>query len=105
MSVVRAHTEAEHKVKRANRGTYKTAQCNNAQFILAVIEDVWVQELSDPETFYTDVAPKALLYHLQVGCTSRHNHNLLPLHNEIQCYHLKAERIPEYINMLEDAQK
>ena len=31
--------------------------------------------------------------------------NLLALHNKMQCYHLEVEGIPEYINMLEDAQK
>ena len=40
-----------------------------------------------------------------MGCTSRHALNLLALHNEIQCYHLEVKGIPEYINMLEDAQR
>ena len=58
-----------------------------------------------PETFYTDVAPKVILTHLQAGCTVRHTLNLLTIHNEMQRYHLEVEGIPEYINMLEDAQK
>ena len=33
-----------------------------------------------------------------------HALDLLALHNEIQRYHLEVEGIPEYINMLEDAQ-
>ena len=47
MSVVRARTEAAHKAKRADRGTYETAQSETAQFILSVVEDTWVQELRD----------------------------------------------------------
>ena len=35
----------------------------------------------------------------------RHALKLLALHNEMQCYHLKVKGIPEYINMIEDAQK
>ena len=35
----------------------------------------------------------------------RHALDLLALHNEMQLYHLELEGIPEYINMLEDAQK
>ena len=66
---------------------------------------MWVQELRDPETFYTDIAPNALLAHLQAECTGRHTLNLLVLRNEMQRYHLEVEGIPEYINMLEDAQK
>ena len=56
------------------------------------------------ETLYTDVAPKALLAHLQAGCIGCHALDLLALHNEIQRYHLEVEGIPEYIKMLEDAQ-
>ena len=61
-AVVRAH-------ERADCSTYKTARRVTAQFILAVIEDMWVRELRDLETFYTRVAPKALLAHLQARCT------------------------------------
>ena len=64
-----ARTEAPHKAKRADRSTYETARQETAQFILAIVKDTWVRELRDMENFYTDVAPKALLSHLQVGCT------------------------------------
>ena len=63
-----------------------------------------MQELRDPETFYTDIAPNALLAHLQAECTGRHTLNLLVLRNEMQRYHLEVEGIPEYINMIEEAQ-
>ena len=104
-AVVRVSTEGAHKSKRADRGTYKTTRRETVQFILAVIEDTWVQELREPETFYTDITPEALLYHLQAGCTGRHALDLLALHIEMERYHLEVEGIPEYINMLEDAQK
>ena len=47
----------------------------------------------------------ALLSHLQVGYMGRQALNLLALHNKMQLYHLEVKGIPEYINMLEDAQK
>ena len=43
--------------------------------------------------------------HLQAGCNGRHALDLLALHNEMQRYHLEVEGIPEYIKMLEDAQR
>ena len=64
-----------------------------------------VRELRDPDTIYTEVDPQDLFAHLQSGCTGRHDLDLLALHNEMQHYHLEAEGIPEYINMLEDAQR
>ena len=81
MAVVRARTEAAHKAKSANRATYKTARRETAQFILAVVNDTWVRELRNTETIYTDVAPKALIAHLQAGCTGRHSLDLMALHN------------------------
>ena len=70
-----------------------------------MVEDTWVRELRDTDTLYTNVKPKVLLAHLQAGCTGRHSLDLLVLHNEMQRYHLEVEGTPEYINMLEDAQK
>ena len=104
-AVVCVCTEAAHKSNRADRATYETARRETAQFILAIVDDTWVRELRDTETLYTEVAPKALLSHLQAGCTGRHALDLLALHNEMQRYHLEAEGISEYINMLEYAQK
>ena len=40
-----------------------------------------------------------------MGCTGRHALDLLALHNKMQHYHLKVDVIPEYIKMLEDAQR
>ena len=73
--------------------------------MLAVVADTWVRELRDPGTIYTEAAPQDLFAHLQAGCTVRHALDLLALHNEMQRYHLEVEGIPEYINMLEDAQR
>ena len=104
-TVVCARTEAVHKAKCADRGTYETAQQETTQFILTVVEDTWVPELRDPETIYTDVATKALLANLQAGGMGRYAIDLLALHNEMQHYHLEVYGIPNYINMLKDAQK
>ena len=104
-AVVCARTEAAHKAKRADHAAYETAWRETSQFILAVVNDTWVRELRNTKTLYNDVAPKALLSHLQSGCTGRHSLSLLALHNKMQRYHLEVKGIPEYNNILEDAQK
>ena len=104
-AVVRACLEAAHKARRADRATFETARHETTQFVLAVVADTWVRELRDPDTIYTKVDPRDLFAHLQVGCTGRHTLDLLALHNEIHRYHLEVEGIPEYINMLVDAQR
>ena len=105
MDVVHARTEAAHKAKRADREPYEMEWRETAQVILAVVKDTWVQELQDTETLYTDISPKEFLARLQAGYTGCHAFKRLALHNEMQRYHLELDGIPEYINMLEDAQK
>ena len=73
--------------------------------MLIVVADTWVLELRDTNTIYTEVDPRDLFAHLQAGCTGRHALDLLALHNKMQRYHLEVKGIPEYINMLEDAQR
>ena len=80
-AVVPAHTKAAHKAKRADRATYETARQETTQFILTVISDTWVWELRDAESIYTEVYPKDLFSHPQVGCTGRHALDLLAFHN------------------------
>ena len=104
-AVVRARLKAAHKARRADRATYDTARRETTQFVLAVVADTWVRELRDPKTIYTEVYPRDLLAHLQAGCTGQHALEILALHNEMQRYHLEVKGIPEYINMLEDAQR
>ena len=105
MAIIRARSEAAHKAKRADRATYETARRETTQFVLAIVSDTWVRELRDSGLLYAEVAPKDIISHLQAGCTGRNALELLALHNEIWRYHLEFEGIPEYINMLEDAQR
>ena len=104
-AIVHSILEAAHNVKRADCATFETARRETTQFVLAVVADTWVHELQDTDSLYTKVVPKDLFSHLQVGCTDRHALDLLALYNEMQRYHLEVEGIPEYINMLEDAQR
>ena len=103
--VIHERSEAAHKAKRADRATFETARRETTQFVLAVVVNTWVRELRGNDSLCAEVAPKELFSHLQAGCTGRNALDLLALHNEMQRYHLEVEGIPEYINMLEDAQR
>ena len=104
-AVIQARVEAAHKARRTDRATFETARRETTQFVLAVVADTWVQELWDPDTIYTIVDLHDFFAHLQAGCTDRHALDLLAMHNEMHLYHLEVEGIPEYINMLEDANR
>ena len=105
MSFVRAILEAAHKANRADCATFETARRETTQFVLAVIADTWVRELWDTDSLYTEVGPENLFVHLQAVHTVRHALDLLALHNETYRYHLEVEGIPQYINMLDKAQR
>lgn len=96
--------EAEHKPRVSDFKLYEAAECNAQHFIIAVVDDTWIHELKDSDT-YTEVTTQELLDYLQSVCGGLHALDVLTLQNEMQRYHLEAEGIPEYINSLEDAQK
>ena len=104
-AVVCLRSKAAHKAKRADRTTYETARQETTKFMLDVVADTWVHQLGDYDSLYIEVSPKDIFSNLQAGCTSRHALNLLTLYNGMQRYHIKVKGIPEYINILKDAQR
>ena len=84
---------------------YVSACRKTSKFILAIVEDTRVRELRNPNIFYAAVLPRNLLDHLQLVCGGLHALDVLALQNDMQCFHLNAKGMPEYINALEDAQK
>ena len=104
-NVVRARAENLHKARLADYANYVAAERNTRDFILRVVEDTWVRELRDANTFYTRVLAFALLDHLQTTCGGLHALDILALLNRMQGFHKEEPGIPEYLNLLEDAQK
>ena len=69
---------------------YETARQETAQFVLAVVADIWARELRDTETIYIEVSPNDLFSHLQAGWMGQNTLDLLVLQNEMQRYPLKV---------------
>ena len=61
--------------------------------------------MREPITLYTATSLSGLLANLQVLFSGLHALDVLALKNDLHHYHLYMERIPEYVNMLENAQK
>ena len=98
-AVVRARTKAAHKANLRNGATgYNSIRSRRR-----------LQHLGPRTTrrrlYLHQGFPEGPISHLQAGCTGRHVLVLLEFHNEMQRYHLKVKGIPEYINMLKDAQR
>ena len=97
--------EAIWKAKIADYQLYAVAKREARHFLLDVVEDTWVRELRELRTYYTKVTALQILVHMLASCSGGHAIDALSLQIEMREYHTKAHGIPEYINMLEDAQK
>ena len=103
--VVRARSEAEHAVLVRDFASYEAAERATAKFIRDAVDELWYRDLKHARSFYTSVTAKQLIDHLDANCGGLHPSELVNLPTEMMTYYAKAEGIPEYINMLEEAQR
>ena len=103
-NVDRARAEATWNAKLKDAATYEVTERCLRKFVISKVEDTWIRELKQAKFFYTKRTAKSIIDHLQSSCLGTHAIDALSLQIAMQDYHLKAEGIPEYINMLEDAQ-
>ena len=62
---------------------YAKAKLEARALILHAVDEMWVLELKDEETLFTQVTPRQLLYHLQSICGGLQVINVLALQNEM----------------------
>ena len=103
--VVRARAEAEHAVLVADYACFEAAERAAAKFIRDVVDEIWYRDLRHARSFYTNVTAKQLMDHLDANCGGLHPSELVNLPTEMMSYYAKADGIPEYIDMLEEAQR
>jgi hypothetical protein len=104
-AVVRACREAQHAIKERDYASYGAAERATAKFICNAVDKIWYRDLRHARSFYTRVTAKQLLTHLDVNCGGLHPSELVHLPNDMLGYYTAADGIPEYINMLEEAQR
>ena len=83
-NAVRFRCEAAHTAKKEDYQLFAADELKSSNFILAVVEDMWVHELRDPDLFYTSVKPRVLLSHLQAMCVGLHATDVLNIQNGMQ---------------------
>lgn len=103
--VVRARSEAKHARLVRDYKSYDAAERAVSKFIRDAIEEVWYKDLKDVHSFYTHVTAKELIDHLDDNCGGLHSSEVVHLQSEMMGYYATAEGIPEYIDMLEEAQR
>ena len=104
-AVVRARSEAEHALLLQDYASYEAAERAVAKFTREAVDEIWYRDLRHARSFYTAVTAQQLLDHLEANCGGLHPSELVNLPTEMMGYYAIAEGIPEYINMLEEAQR
>ena len=104
-TVVRVLAEAAHKSRIDNFASYEAAERGVAKFLRDVIDKIWYNDLEDADIFYTKVTAIDIMALLDANSGGLHAVNMITLCTNMIHYYVQAEGIPQYIGMLEDAQK
>jgi hypothetical protein len=105
MTVVRVRAEVAHKSRLDDYASYKAAEWGIAKFLRKAVEEVWYNNLKDAKTFYMKVTALDIMALLDANSGGLHAINMIGLRTNMHQYYTQAEGIPQFINMMEDAQK
>ncbi len=105
MTVIRVRGEAAHPARLDNYASYEAAERGAAKFLLARVDKTWYADLKDGDTFYTKVLAIDLMAFLDANSGGLHTVDMLTLRTNMHRYYAQADGIPQYIIMLEEAQK
>jgi hypothetical protein len=97
--------ESAHKSRLDDYARYKAAKCGAAKFLHETVNKVWYNDLKDADTFYTKVTALKIMTFLDANSGGLHAIDRISLRMNMHQYYMQADGIPQYIIMLEDAQK
>ncbi len=104
-TVVRVCAEAAHKPCLDDYASYKAAECGIAKFLCGVVDEIWYNNLKDADTFYTKVTAIDIMALLNTNSGGLHAVDMISLHTNMMQSYVQADGIPQFIVMMEDAQK
>ena len=104
-TVVRVRAEAAHKARLDDYASFEAAERGAAKFLREVVDEVWYNDLKDADTFYTKVTALEIIAFLDANSGGLHAIDMIALRTNMHGYYAHADGIPQYIIMLEDAQK
>jgi hypothetical protein len=84
---------------------YKAAERGVKVFIVVIGNDMWICDLRDPKTFYSNVTALVIFNHLCKHFGGLHVLDMVLLTTQMNQYYKGMTDIPEYIFTLEDAQQ
>jgi len=105
MTVIRVCVEAAHKTRLDDYASYEAAERGVSKFLRNVVDEIWHNDLKDAETFYTKVSAIEIMAHLDANSGGLHALDMISLRTNMTQYYIEADGIPQFIVMMEDAQK
>jgi hypothetical protein len=105
MTVVCICAELAHRARLDDYASYKVAKHSAAKFLRKVVNEVWYNNLKDADTFYTKVLALKIMAFLDTNSRGLHAVDMITLRTNMHGYYAQADGIPQYIIMLEEAQK
>jgi hypothetical protein len=104
-TVVHVHAESAHCTRLDDYASYKAAERGTAKFLRKVVKEVWYNNLKDADTFYTKVLALKIMAFLDTNSGGLHTVDMITLCTNMRRYYVQVDGIPQYIIMLEEAQK
>jgi hypothetical protein len=104
-TVVCVCAEAAHQAKLNNYASFEATKCGAAKFLCKVVDEVWYNNLKDANTFYTKLTAREIIAFLNANSRGLHAIDMISLCTNMHNYYTQADSIPQYINILENAQK
>jgi hypothetical protein len=104
-SVIRVHAEAAHKSRLDDYASYEAAERDVAKFLRNVVDEIWYNDLKDANTFYTKVTAIEVMALLDANSRGLHAIDMISLHTNMTQYYMQVDGIPQFIVMMEHAQK
>jgi hypothetical protein len=104
-TVVCVRAEAAHKSCLDDHASYKAAKWDVAKFLRKAVKEVWYNNLKDAKTFYTKVMALDIMALLDANSGGLHAIDMISLRTNMHQYYTQAKGIPQFINMMKDAQK
>jgi hypothetical protein len=105
MTVVCINAEATHKLQLNDYASYKVAEQGMSKILCNIIDKIWYNDLKNANTFYTKVTAINNMPLLDANSGGLHALGMILLCTDMMQYYMQADGIPQFINMMKDAQK
>jgi hypothetical protein len=76
-----------------------------AKFLRNVVNEIWYNDLKNADTFYTKVTAIGIMALLDANSKGLHALGMIMLHTDMMQYYVQVDGIPQFIVMMEEAQK